>query len=156
MTTHTDELFCVLLALEGERLLLPRQALVEAVAWVELLPMPGAPAWYPGTLEWGGQTVPVVSFEAMLGRDVATLTGRTRVALLRALGGPIAGRLLGIVVQGFPQTLRVTRESLKRDETPLPPERGPVLCRVRMVNESAIIPDLESLGAMVADETVSR
>ena len=52
MTTHTDELFCVLLALEGERLLLPRQALVEAVAWVELLPMPGAPAWYPGTLEW--------------------------------------------------------------------------------------------------------
>ena len=156
MTTHTDELFCVLLALEGERLLLPRQALVEAVAWVELLPMPGAPAWYPGTLEWGGQTVPVVSFEAMQGRDVATLTGRTRIALLRAVGDRIPGRLLGVVVQGFPQSLRVTRESLKPDETALPPERGPVLSRVRMVNESALIPDLESLEAMVADETVSR
>lgn len=156
MSAHTDEVFCVLLALEGERLLLPRQALVEGVVWVELLPMPGAPAWYPGTLNWNGQAVPVVSFEAMQGRDVATLTGRTRIALLRAVGDRIPGRLLGVVVQGFPQSLRVTRESLKPDETALSPERGPVLSRVRMVNESALIPDLESLEAMVADETVSR
>ena len=104
MTANTDELFCILLALEGERLLLPRQALVEAVAWVELLPMPGAPAWYLGTLAWQGQTLPVVSFEAVLGRDVPTLTGRTRIALLRAVGDRIPGRLLGVVVQGFPQT----------------------------------------------------
>ena len=156
MSVHTDEVFCVLLALEGERLLLPRQALVEGVVWVELLPMPGAPAWYPGTLNWNGQAVPVVSFEAMQGRDVAPLTGRTRIALLRAVGDRIPGRLLGVVVQGFPQSLRVTRESLKPDETALSPERGPVLSRVRMVNESALIPDLESLEAMVADETVSR
>jgi chemosensory pili system protein ChpC len=156
MTANTDELFCVLLALDGERLLLPRQALVEAVAWAELLPMPGAPAWYPGTLNWNGQSVPVVSFEAMLGRDVTMLTGRTRIALLRTVGDRIPGRLLGVVVQGFPQTLRVIRESLKPDEAASPPERGPVLCRVRMVNESALIPDLESLEAMVADETVSR
>lgn len=156
MTAHTDEVFCVLLALEGERLLLPRHALVEAVAWADLLPMPGAPAWYPGTLSWNGQAVPVVSFDAMLGRDVATLTGRTRIALLRAVSDRIPGRLLGVVVQGFPQTLRVTRESLKPDEAALPPERGPVLSRVRMVNEAALIPDLESLEAMVADETVSR
>jgi chemosensory pili system protein ChpC len=156
MTANTDELFCVLLALDGERLLLPRQALVEAVAWAELLPMPGAPAWYPGTLNWNGQSVPVVSFEAMLGRDVTMLSGRTRIALLRTVGDRIPGRLLGVVVQGFPQTLRVIRESLKPDEAASPPERGPVLCRVRMVNESALIPDLESLEAMVADETVSR
>jgi chemosensory pili system protein ChpC len=107
-------------------------------------------------LEWQGQTVPVVSFEAVLGRDVPTLTGRTRIALLRAVGDRIPGRLLGVVVQGFPQTLRVTRESLKPDEAALPPERGLVLSRVRMVNEAAVIPDLESLEAMVADETVSR
>jgi chemosensory pili system protein ChpC len=156
MTANIDELFSVLLALEGERLLLPRQALVEAVAWAELLPMPGAPAWYPGTLNWNGQSVPVVSFEAMLGRDVPALTGRTRIALVRAVGDRIPGRLLGVVVQGFPQTLRITRESLKTDETASSLGRGPVLCRVRMVNESALIPDLESLEAMVADETVSR
>jgi hypothetical protein len=107
-------------------------------------------------LNWNGQSVPVVSFEAMLVRDVTMLTGRTRIALLRTVGDRIPGRLLGVVVQGFPQTLRVTRESLKPDEAASPPERGPVLCRVRMVNESALIPDLESLEAMVADETVRR
>jgi hypothetical protein len=72
------------------------------------------------------------------------------------VGDRIPGRLLGVVVQGFPQTLRITRESLKSDETASSLGRGPVLCRVRMVNEYALIPDLESLEAMVADETVSR
>jgi hypothetical protein len=72
------------------------------------------------------------------------------------VGDRVPGRLLGVVVQGFPQTLRVTRESLKPDDTAMLLERGPVLCRVRMVNESLLIPDLESLEAMVADETVSR
>ena len=156
MSTHSDELFCVLLSLEGERLLLPRQCLVEAVPWSTLQPMPGAPAWYPGTFEWNGQTVPVVAFEAALGREVPPATGRTRVALLRTVGERLAGRLLGIVVQGFPQTVRITRESVKADEAGAQPDRGPVLCRVRMVNEAPLIPDLEALEAMVADETVSR
>lgn len=156
MTTPADELFCVLLALEGERLLLPRQLLVEAVAWAQPSPMPGAPAWYPGTIDWNGQAVPVIAFEGTLGRDAPVPTGRTRVALLRTIGQQFSGRLLGIMVQGFPQTVRVTRESLRQDESGTLPDRGPVLCRVRMVNETPLIPDLEALEAMVADETVSR
>lgn len=156
MTTHTDELFCVLLAVEGERLLLPRQSLVEAVAWVTPSPMPGAPAWYPGTVEWNGQTVPVVAFEPALGREAPPATGRTRIALLRTLGSRLPGRLLGVVVQGFPQTVRVTRDSLKPDEAGSTPDHWPVLCRVRMVNEAPLIPDLEALEVMVANETVAR
>ena len=155
-TTSGDELFCVLLALEGERLLLPRQLLVEAVAWVHPKPMPGAPAWYPGTVEWNGQTVPVVAFEPVLGREASPATGRTRIALLRALGTRLPSHLLGVVVQGFPQTVRVTRDSLKRDDAGGLPDHWPVLCRVRMVNEAPLIPDLEALEALVADETVTR
>ena len=166
MSTHTDELFCALLALEGERLLLPRQCLVEAVAWGLPAPMPGAPAWYLGTVEWNRQTVPVVAFESLLGQVAPPAAGRTRIALLRTLGTRLPGRLLGIVVQGFPQTVRVTRDSLKADslksDSPRPdtanamPDHWPVLCRVRMVNEAPLVPDLESLETQVADETVAR
>lgn len=155
-TAGSDELFCVLLALEGERLLLPRQCLVEAVVWAQPAPMPGAPAWYPGTMEWNGQTVPVVAFEPALGREAPPATGRTRIALLRALGTRLPSRLLGVVVQGFPQTVRVTRDSLKPDEAGGLPDHWPVLCRVRMVNEAPLIPDLEVLETLVADETVTR
>ena len=156
MTVQVDEVFCVLLAVESERLLLPRQSLVEAIAWTAPTVMPGAPVWYPGTVEWNGQTVPVVAFEATLGREVPNVSGRTRIALLRALGSRLPGRLLGVVVQGFPQTVRVTRDSVKPDEAGSTPDHWPVLCRVRMVNEAPLIPDLEALEALVADETVAR
>ena len=33
------------------------------------------------------------------------------------------------------------------------PERSPVLCQVRMVNELPLVPDLERLEEMIADET---
>lgn len=156
MTTPTDELFCVLLAIDGERLLLPRQSLVEATTWTAPAPMPGAPAWYAGTVEWNGQTVPVLAFEPALGREAPPATGRTRIALLRTLGERLPGRLLGVVVQGFPQTVRVTREALKLDEAGSIPEHWPVLCRVRMVNEAPLIPDLAALEDLVANETVAR
>lgn len=154
--TNVDELFCVLLALEGERLLLPRQCLVEAVVWAQPAPMPGAPAWYSGTVEWNGQTVPVVAFEPALGREAPPATGRTRIALLRTLGSRLPSRLLGVVVQGFPQTVRVTRDSLKPDEAAGIPDHWPVLCRVRMVNEAPLIPDLDALEVLVDNETVAR
>ena len=33
------------------------------------------------------------------------------------------------------------------------PDRSPVLCQVRMVNELPLVPDLERLEEMIADET---
>jgi len=40
-----------------------------------------------------------------------------------------------------------------KPETQGYPDRGPVLCRVRMINDSPIVPDLERLEQMIADET---
>jgi hypothetical protein len=33
------------------------------------------------------------------------------------------------------------------------PERMPVLCQVRMINETPLVPDLERLEAIIAEET---
>jgi hypothetical protein len=33
------------------------------------------------------------------------------------------------------------------------PERSPIICQVRMVNEAPLVPDLERLEDMIADET---
>ncbi|MFM7066706.1 MAG: chemotaxis protein CheW [Gammaproteobacteria bacterium] len=149
---NAAEIFCTLLPLEGERLLLPRACVAEVAAWNVPVPVSGAPAWLLGRLAWNGTTVPVVSFEALQGHEVPPATGRTRVALLRTLGPRLAGQWIGVVTQGFPQGLRVTRDALKTAGSDLPPGRGPVLCRVLMVNESPLVPDLEALEALVADE----
>ena len=150
--TTANELFCTMLALEGDRLLLPRACVGEVAGWSPPAPLEGAPAWLLGRIDWNGSSVPVVSFEALQGRDVPAVSGRTRVALVRAIGRRLAGQWIGIAVQGFPQGLRVTREVLKPAGSDLPPGRGPVLCRVLMVNESPLIPDLETLEGLVADE----
>ena len=33
------------------------------------------------------------------------------------------------------------------------PERSPVICQIRMVNETPLIPDLDRLEQMIAEET---
>ena len=58
-----------------------------------------------------------------------------------------------IVSQGFPQLVRASRELLKADNARSIPERSPILCQLRILNEAPLVPDLVRLESMVADET---
>ena len=49
--------------------------------------------------------------------------------------------------------MRVNPHVIAADGSRAFPERSPVLCQVRMVNELPLIPDLERLEEMIADET---
>jgi chemosensory pili system protein ChpC len=61
--------------------------------------------------------------------------------------------VFGIVTQGFPQLVRVNADVVKPDSSRTFPERMPVLCQVRMINETPLIPDLERLEEIIAQET---
>jgi chemosensory pili system protein ChpC len=50
--------------------------------------------------------------------------------------------------------VRVNEEVLKLDSTEGWPEEAPVLCRVKMINEFPLIPNLERLETMVAAESI--
>jgi hypothetical protein len=49
--------------------------------------------------------------------------------------------------------VRVSPTVVTADSSRIFPERAPVLCQVRMVNELPLIPDFERLEEMIADET---
>jgi hypothetical protein len=49
--------------------------------------------------------------------------------------------------------VRVSAEVIQPDMSAAVPESDPVVCRVRMLNETPWIPDLERLEVMIADET---
>ena len=51
-----DELYGLLVPLDDERLLVPRACVAEVVAWSQPEEMPGAPAWYAGTVGWNGRS----------------------------------------------------------------------------------------------------
>jgi hypothetical protein len=49
--------------------------------------------------------------------------------------------------------VRVTPEVIRADHSRSLPERWPALCHVRMMTEAPLVPDLERLEALVAEET---
>jgi chemosensory pili system protein ChpC len=107
-----------------------------------------------GNVNWNGRELPVVSFEGTIGKDIPAVTGRTRIVVFYASTGQIKSGFFGVLTQGFPQLVRVNRDVLKLDSTEGWPDEAPVLCRVKMINEYPLVPNLESLESMLAAESV--
>ncbi len=147
------ELYALLVPLADERLLVPRACVAEVASLPALQPMPGAPAWYLGIMSWSGRSIPVVSFEGACGQPLPGGGGRSRVVIFSCLGRKLPVGYFGVVTQGFPQLLRISPNVITADHTRVFGDRSPVLCQVKMVNELPLVPDLERLEDMIADET---
>jgi chemosensory pili system protein ChpC len=147
------ELYSLLVPLVQERLIVPRACVAEVVTWQAPEKMQGAPSWYMGTIHWSGRPVPVISFEAVCGQSLPTPGTRTRIVIFVALSSHIPSGYFGVITQGFPQLVRVNPDVVKPDPSRGFPERGPILCQVRMLNESPLIPDFECLEQMISEET---
>ena len=155
MDIPVTELYSLLIPLAGERLIVPRASVAEVVSYQAPEAMAGAPPWYLGTISWSGRTVPVVSFEGACGQSIPGTGGRTRIVVFFCLGQKLQSGVFGILTQGFPQLVRVNPDVVKADTTRMFPERMPVLCQVRMINETPLIPDLERLEEIIAEETTA-
>ena len=155
MVERITEIYSLLVPLLDGRLIIPRSCVAEVVGFQQPSEMPGAPPWYLGMFAWSNRQIPLISFEGTCGQTIPPLTGRTRVVVLFALGAQIEGGYYGIVSQGFPQLVRVGADVIRPDASYVPPEDCPIVCRVRMLNETPWIPDLDRLEVLIADETTA-
>jgi chemosensory pili system protein ChpC len=153
MSDLRDELYSLLVPLAGERLIVPRACVAEVIGYHAPAEMTNAPPWYLGVVTWGGRSVPVVSFEGAFGQPLPTVTNRTRIVIFHASGGTLQSGYFGMLTQGFPQLVRVNADVVRPDPSRSFPERSPIICQVRMVNETPLIPDLQRLEQMIAEET---
>lgn len=154
MTTADEELYSLLIPLTEDRLIVPRACVAEVVRFTKPEEREGSRDWMLGTITWTGRELPVVAYEGVMGKDVPAATGRTRVVVFYATAGKIQSGYFGMVTQGFPQLVRVNREVLRLDSSEGWPDEAPVLCRVKMINEFPLIPDLGKLEEMIAEEAV--
>jgi chemosensory pili system protein ChpC len=154
VSAEADELYSLLVPLSGDRLIVPRACVAEVVRFSAPEHAAGAHEWMLGNVNWNGRPLPVVSFEGALGNEVPVATGRTRIVVFYASTGQLKTGYFGVLTQGFPQLVRVNKDVLKLEAKDGWPEDAPVLCRVRMINEFPIIPDLERLEAMLARESL--
>lgn len=155
MTTQ-KELYSLLIPLRNERLLVPRMCVAEVIAFAETERREddGAPDWLLGSIEWNGRRLPVVSFDDATDEPVphsARKGSRSRVVVFHAIGNLLKNGYYGVLTQGFPQLVRVNPDVISLDtDAPLPAEK-PVLCRVRMIHEFPLVPDLETVEARLAE-----
>jgi chemosensory pili system protein ChpC len=154
MSAESEELYSLLVPLSEDRLIVPRACVAEVVRFSKAETEEGAHDWMLGSVTWNGRPLPVVSFEGAIGKDIPAVTGRTRVVVFYAITGQLKTGYFGVLTQGFPQLVRVNRDVLKLEAKEGWPDDAPVLCRVRMINEFPIIPDLEKLEAMLARESL--
>jgi len=154
VSTAAEELYSLLVPLSGDRLIVPRACVAEVVRFSTPEHDAGADDWMLGNVNWNGRPLPVVSFEGALGNDVPVATGRTRIVVFYASTGQLKTGYFGVLTQGFPQLVRVNKDVLKLEAKDGWPDDAPVLCRVRMINEFPLIPDLEKLESMLALESL--
>lgn len=154
MSAEAEELYSLLVPLAEDRLIVPRACVAEVVRYSKPERKPGSQNWMLGTISWSGRDLPVVSFEGTIGKDMPAVTGRTRIVVFYASTGRLKTGYFGVLTQGFPQLVRVNRDVLKLDSTEGWPEAAPVLCRVKMINEYPLVPHLENLESMVAEESM--
>ena len=155
MNAPVDELYCLLVPLADDRLIVPRSCVTEVINYQAPTPMEGVPPWYLGTVAWGGRRVPLVSFEAACGRNVPRTSGRTRLVVMQGITAhaEAGGGHFAVLTQGFPQLVRLSPDVVHADDSRTFGERSPVICQVRMINEYPLVPDFERLEQMIAEET---
>lgn len=154
MSVESEELYSLLVPLAEDRLIVPRACVAEVVRFTAPEQEAGAHKWMLGTVNWNGRTLPVVSFEGLLDKNMPAPTGRTRIVVFYANTGQLKTGYFGVLTQGFPQLVRVNEDVLQLHTIEGWPAEAPVLCRVKMINEFPLIPDLEKLEAMLARESL--
>jgi chemosensory pili system protein ChpC len=117
-----------------------------------------APDWLLGSIEWNGRRLPVISFDGPDDEPVSTghkKGSRSRVVVFHAIGNKLKVGNYGVLTQGFPQLVRVNPDVISRDTDEPLPAGQPVLCRVRMIHEFPLVPDLEEVEDRLAQLEVA-
>ena len=153
MAERVAEIYSLLIPLVDGRLIIPRSCVAEVIGFQAPSEMTGAPPWYIGTISWSGRQVPLVSFEGACGQNIPPASGRSRIVVFHCIGTRVEVGFFGVISQGFPQLVRVSSDVVRPDNSRVFSERSPIICQIRMVNETPWVPDLERLEDMIADET---
>ncbi len=151
MAEDKQSIKCVILTLRKENVIVPNALVAEIISVKEIESLDNAPAWFLGNMNWRGSEVPLLSFEASGGEQIAKVNLNTQAVVLYAVGesGEISEHpYLGLVMSGVPHVSHFSREQIKIDIDAL--ETHPMVAqKVRINGASVSILDVDAMVAMV-------
>jgi chemosensory pili system protein ChpC len=138
-----DVLSCLLIPVQGGRLLLPNVTVAELIPYQMPQYKEGLPGWVLGILDWRGTLVPVVSYEQFIGQKTGAHSQDVRIAVLNTPGEQEKMRFFGLVVQGIPSLVKL-EDSTVKENAQANLLRGQLMA-VTHESGTAIIPDLDAI-----------
>lgn len=155
MAILSDELYSLIIPLRDERLVVPRACVAEVIRYTALRSGAEDSAWLRGNVRWRDREIPVIALECLLGSTPPPPGGRTRIVIFSPLSSAAQASPYGILSQGFPQMVRLNAEVIRLDESYRPAPDAPVICKVAMLSESALVPDLEAIEQRINEPGVA-
>ena len=135
---------CITIPVKNETLLLPNAAVAEIIAYIPPGKFEDAPDWVLGKLSWRDYNVPLISFEAAMGKAVVPATKNSRIAVLNTLNGNSELPYIGILTQGIPG-LGLAREQIITDAEEKLSDLTAVKMTVKFYGARMLIPDIDQL-----------
>ena len=148
MTKPGREVRCMLIPLHEGRLLLPNATVAEVIGYRDPEPTGQDAGWLQGMVAWRQRQIPVIDFEALLGRTDLGAGIRQRIAVCYALQPDTVFPMLGLVAQGIPRLLRVSRAIIESAEAG-PGGDSPVQMTLSIGDERLLVPDLDYIQAQL-------
>ncbi len=150
MVQSAGQIKCVMLTINGDRIVLPNAAIAEIVPIRNIINVANRPDWMLGYLDWRGNSVPLVAFETLGGVRMPSLaTGNVKAAVVYAISGDRNFPFMSFLVQGAPQVINVAPPDVieNREEVEHPAVEQKVLVK----GDTASIADLYKLEMIIKD-----
>lgn len=154
MNEVAERIASQIIPLNGERIVLPNTAVAEIIDYTQPDGLPSsikdAPDWLLGMLAWRGLSVPLISYERMIGGSFDAPDTRARIAVINSVGAVAGSPFFAIVSQGIPQLMHIDADkiSIVDDST----ETSSVIaCHAVISGEVVIIPDVDEVEKMLAN-----
>lgn len=138
----------MLIPLLGTHAVLPGATVAEIIPYHEPRQLQSMPPWLLGVLHWRGQDVPLICFEAVIGKSLPRAYPQARIAILNTLNGDPTLRFLAVLIQGIPRQLHIDSSIITAAKEKDPAHYG-VLSYVFVEGAPALIPDLDYLEELV-------
>ena len=135
---------CLTIPLNDETALLPNAAIAEVIGYKEPTSIDDAPDWFFGYIEWRDKRVPLVSFEAISGKEVVNAKKNSRIAVLNTLNGNSQIPYVAILSQGIP-SLAIVQENGLEDKNDNDENRQAVGAFVEVGGIEALVPNIDEI-----------
>lgn len=139
-----DELVTFLMPITNKYLLLPNVTIAEIIHHRVPKQPDDMPTWFLGLLDWRGQKVPMISFEALNDEPFVADNRRQNIAVLNGISNTEKLPFMAMLTQGAPRLLRLNADevaTIEGGETTGPAE----LMLVSANGEQAVIPNLDTI-----------